>query len=177
MGAAAAVVGLVLSVAGTKMQMDASKDAAKEQEKIRNQQQAVSAQQRIEEKRTAARRARVARARLMQSAENSGVGTGSGIQGSLGSLETQAGAERLGISVREDAEKAIARHQDHIAEDRESGQMGQALGSIGGSLFSAGGGFSAIGSIFSIPQTTLSQGGGVQRTPDAVGVTSSTRYT
>lgn len=144
MGVAIAVAGLALSAYGMKKQMDAADDMAEAQEDARNAQAATAAQQRMEERRASARKARIARARIMQSAENTGVGGSSSATGAIGSITTQQTAERQGIFQREDTGKRLSQANQDISNAQGDASMGQGLQSLGGSIFSAAGGFSAF---------------------------------
>lgn len=141
MGAAAPIIGVALAVVGTAYQIKVAGDAADEQEEIRRQQQAAEAQKRMEERRASARRRRIARARVAQSSENTGAAGSSAEAGALGSINTQAAAERTGIAVREKASEAIGKSQQKLSELNVQGQIGQAATSLGTSIFAYGGGF------------------------------------
>ncbi len=138
MGVAAAVVGLALGAVGAKKSYDAASDSAEAQQDINNQNAAVNAQKRMEEKRAAARRRRITAARVEQAAENSGVGTGSALQGTLGSLSTQYAAGQAGLNTRVKAESAITQSQNDMADSRVDDALGQGIASLGQSIFSYG---------------------------------------
>ena len=150
MGVGVALAGLALAGIGTAVQVKSAKDAAEEQEEIQDQQAALAAQKRIEERRVANRKKRIAQARIRQSAENTGTGGSSAESGALSSLSTQSAAERSGIFVREQGEQAISQAQQGLADANLQGQFGKAGTNLGLSLFKAGGG----ASIFSPAPTT-----------------------
>ena len=144
MGIEVAIIGLVLAGAGAKMQHDAAKDAAKEQEEIANQKSAASKQRRIEERRAAFRKRRIAAARIQQMAEGTGTGESSAETGALSSIDITAANTRGSINANEQIEQSITNSQNRLAEIGVDSSKGAAISSIGSSIFQAGGGFGAF---------------------------------
>lgn len=88
-GAVAAVAGIGASVVAGNQQRAAARHAQDMQEQAAGLQRAGQAQQQAEQAREQYRQDRVRRARILQSAENSGAEYGSGEIGATGSLQTQ----------------------------------------------------------------------------------------
>jgi len=166
---AVAIIGVLASVAGVVQQQQAQaeaksdqKKAEAEQRKARDEQKAQQAAQSAQERRAQIREERVRRARIVQSSENTGVGTSSGSSGATGDLATTLGAN-LGYNIGQTAASGrisdlnqsaadfMSSSQSHINTANNWGQVG----SIGQSIFGAAGGFKNFtGS--STPQVTSS---------------------
>lgn len=170
MGISAAVVGAVAAVAGTsvsiingnKARADA-RAANQKQEEAANEQRAQNAQDKATAARTQFREERVRRARIEQSAINSGAQESSGELGALGSLNTAfsvnqgtiSGGYQRGTTIgglRQDAANSIFASQ----QDQAAAAQGQQIAQLGGSLFSMG--LSSIKASSKIPGTVPQQG-------------------
>jgi hypothetical protein len=92
-----AAIGLGVSGTATVYGISQNMQQRKAQEAAKNEQAAINKQQQLQEQRNQIRRERVQRARIMQSAENTGVAGSSGEAGAIGGLSTQLGTN-LGIS-------------------------------------------------------------------------------
>jgi hypothetical protein len=77
----------------------------------------------------------------MQSAENTGVGGGSGALGSTGALGTLTGSNVANLSATSKISAGIGATQQSAADAQQTGAMWGAIGQTSGSIFSAAGGF------------------------------------
>lgn len=134
----------------------AAKKSAAEQRKAQAEQRAMNAQQQAQERRQQIREERVRRARILQTANNTGTGEGSGVLGALGSLSTQL-FNNIGINKgRAAAGDRISIFSQNAADYNLAGQMAgfraqnaDAMGSLSMSIFSAAGGAGSFGGGFS----------------------------
>lgn len=142
MGTEVAIVLTLLSAAVSHSQ---ARSAARSQREARKVQ---SASQRIEgarEARKLARQARIRRAQLRQSAENTGTGTGSGVSGATSSVTSQTGAGLSFLEGKAVAASAVSGHMQAAADAQFRGQVAQGLGDL---FFQAGGGAEGFASVF-----------------------------
>lgn len=163
MGLEIATIAAITAGAGTvaslKSQADARSSAAASadmQRKAQSEQRAVVASQQADDRRSQIREERVRRARIMQSAENTGTAGSSGEAGAVGSLATQFFGN-LGTSLAGAQSSAnISNFQQSAADfnystqkSQQEASLFQQLGGLGKSIFEAT--YSPVGSS-SIPQ-------------------------
>lgn len=131
---------------------DRADRAAEEQKRINAEQRASQAAQAAQERRKQVREERIRRARIMQSAENTGVTDSSGALGSVSALSTNLGAN-LGFNLGE-VQRAgrIGGMMDRVSDYTMQSQrlmntaaMWGSIGSFSSSIFSNVGGFGAFG--------------------------------
>lgn len=89
--AGAAAVSTIASVSAQKDAKGRARDAAASEDRARAEQKALAAGKAMNEQRQQIREERVRRARILQSAENTGVSESSGEAGAVGSLSTNLG--------------------------------------------------------------------------------------
>lgn len=158
--AATAVVGTAASIQAQKKAGANARDAAAKADLAAGEQKAQQAEAAANERRQQIREERVKRARILQSAENTGTSDSSGEVGALGGLSTNlntnvglnAGAVARGARLST-INQGIA--NDNFAMQRNMGRSKNmsTLASVGGSIFSAAGGFSAF-KTGTVPQET-----------------------
>lgn len=107
--AALSTIGLIVAAAGAVASYSAQQDAkqaaqrsAEEQRKAQAEQKAQAAQKSAMERRQQIREERVKRARVLQSAQNTGVSGSSGEIGAIGALSTNLG-NNIGINIGREA--------------------------------------------------------------------------
>lgn len=126
-------------------QYQAASDAAD----AREEGQAISgAQQQIQQRRStrqSIRENRIRRARIMQSAENTGVSGSSSQFGSTAALGTLAGANVAASRGAARASQGISSANQAQANAATKGQMWGAIGQIGSTAFQGSGGFDSLG--------------------------------
>lgn len=133
MGIEAALI--AVAVVSTAVSIDQGNKSRKAQEKARQEQRAQTAEESAKERRQQIREERVRRARMLQSAENSGVADSSGEVGALASLSTGL-SENLGFSLNSEARgNAISDAQQNAANAAGRAQTSQAIGSLATSIF------------------------------------------
>ena len=150
-GAAVAVYGASQQASARREARDAAESSARKQDQIRAEQKAAQMGQAANEQRQQIREERVRRARIMQSAENTGSAESSGELGAIGVLSTNlssnlgfnAGSVARGNRVSGLAQDAANLNFAGQAAASEAANMGQ-LASFGGSIFNAAGGFGGI---------------------------------
>lgn len=128
-----------------------AKRAANEQRKAQSEQRAQQAAQQAAERRQQIREERVRRAKILQSAQNTGTAGGSGVAGAVGSLSTQLGANigmnlgaiqasnRISAFMQNAADYNLA-SQNHMFNADNAQAIGSAAVSIFGSMGTMGGG-------------------------------------
>jgi hypothetical protein len=160
--AVAAVASAVTSVVSGNQSRAAARHANDLQEQAANEQRAGNAQQEAAAARDQYRQDRIRRARIMQSADNSGVQNGSGEIGALGSLQTQYSSNQgmmqgnydRGVRIGNDMSEA---NQTLFDAQQKAGQMQglstifQTVGSLAGTFYGAS------GKAAKIPGTTAQQ--------------------
>lgn len=149
-----AVVGAVSYIEGQNARADAASSNRKAQaegEKIQGESRARNAADAARERRAQVREERVLRARILQSAENTGASGSSGEFGAIGSLSTTLSSNigsNLGklASAQRSSEYAqnAANFQGDAAESMFKAQKMDTLFSLSGSIFNASGGFGTI---------------------------------
>lgn len=146
--AASLFVGTAVSLEGQSDARDANRQRTLAQEKIQAEQKAANAAEQAKERRQQIREERVRRARIIQSAVNTGVEGSSGELGAVGSLSTQLAsniATNIGriqsannISIFQqdaaNAETAFGNAQQTIQTGGMISSTGPQLGKIGGSI-------------------------------------------
>lgn len=151
---------LALSAGGAYMsyqqQRQASKAqdrAAEEQRGIQGEQKAANAEAAAAERRQQVREARIRRAQILQSAENTGTAASSGEVGALSSLSTQLNTN-LGTNASSLNRAGRISNMSQRAADAGSqanqhmmnAGVYQGLSNLGGSIFQASGGWGTLGS-------------------------------
>lgn len=151
MGLEIATISAIVAGAGTvaslKSQVDARSSAAASadmQRKAKSEQEAVVASQQANDRRAQIREERVRRARILQSAENTGTSGSSGEAGAVGSLATQFFGN-LGTSLGNAQSAAnISNFQQSAAnfnystqKSQQEASMFQQLGGLGKNIFEA----------------------------------------
>lgn len=129
----------------------AQEDAAEEQKKIQGEQEASNVQAHTAEVRQQVREARIRRAQVLQSSENTGTSLSSGQLGAIGSVQTQL-SSNIGQNVGAmDRAGRISASSQRVADLQSSAARSQMMGSIyggvsnlGSSLFSQMGGFKTL---------------------------------
>jgi hypothetical protein len=156
-----AVVGVASYVEGQKARgaaAESQKRAQAEGEKMQGESRARNAADAARERRAQLREERVRRARILQSAENTGVDASSGEFGAIGSLSTNLASNigdnlgRLGSAQRtsEYAQNA-ANFQGDVAQSMFKAQKMDGLFSLSSSIFSAAGGFGTLETALNSP--------------------------
>lgn len=142
---------LATSALSAVEQQKQAKRSAKAQEKIRNEERAQNVSRQLAERRQQIREERIKRARVLQSAENTGTAFSSGESGALSSLGTQLGSN-LGFN------QSMIRSGERIStfaqESANAQARGQSAALLGNLALSAA---PVAGSIFgggSVPGTT-----------------------
>jgi hypothetical protein len=145
MGIATTIIGLAIMAYGAytanearKDQKEANKDASTQRKAIQGENNALNAQKQAQERRALIREERVRRGKIMQSAENTGVSGGSGVEGATGALSTQlssnlganlgmaAAGQRIGEYAQNAADFDLASQNAAL-----KAQQGEALVSMG----------------------------------------------
>jgi hypothetical protein len=159
---AAAVASTATTIISGNQQRAAGRHAQDLQEQAASEQRAGNAQQAAAAARDQYRQDRINRARVMQSAENSGVENGSGEIGALGSLQTlyssnqgmMQGNYDRGVRIGNDLSAA---NQTLFDAQQKAGQM-QGLASIFSTISSvASMGYGSYAKSAKIPGTTAQQ--------------------
>lgn len=128
-----------------------AKRAANEQRKVQSEQRAQQAAQQAAERRQQIREERVRRAKIIQSAQNTGTAGSSGMSGALSSLSTQLGTNigfNIGASQAGDRMSRFMQNaadynlssQNHLFRADNAQAVGSAAVSIFGSMGTMGGG-------------------------------------
>lgn len=148
-GAATAAVGTVQAQSARKEANRNAEAAAAEQRKAQGEQKAASAEAAATERRQQIREERVRRARIIQSAENTGTAESSGEIGALGVLSTNlsvglganVGAVARGGRISGNLQSAA---DFNFAAESAMGDAknADAIAGFGGTIFQASGGFS-----------------------------------
>lgn len=141
-------------VASYTQQRKASRNqqrAADEQQKVQNEQRAAQAQQAAAERRRQVREARVRRAQIIASAENTGTSGSSGAMGALSNISTNLGAN-IGVNVGSIAaagrvsgfNQNALNFQSAAAQNQQNASLFGQVSNFGTSIFQQSGGFSTI---------------------------------
>lgn len=147
---------IALSLLSAAVSHSQARSAARSQREARNVQ---SASQRIEgarEARKLARQARIRKAQLRQSAENTGTGTGSGVSGATSSITSQTGAGLSFLEGKAVAASAVSGHLQNAADAQFRGQVAKGVGDL---FFQAAGGAEGIAGYFNSKGSTTTAGG------------------
>lgn len=132
------------TVASTVIQMEARRDQARANEKIRNEQNATNAQKAAEERRKQIREERVRRAMIEQSSSNSGTGGGSGELGAIGGMSTGLAAN-LGFNQGLLASAGrISQYSSDAAAAADRGATARDIGNLSSSIFQMAGGAGSL---------------------------------
>lgn len=135
---AVAAIGAYMAHDARQEQKRANASAAAEQKKVRGEENALNASKQAQERRAQIREERVRRGRIMQAAENTGVGGSSGESGALGSLGTQL-QTNLGINAGYAAAgQRIGEYQQNAADFNLAAQNAALKAQDGMSLFQMG---------------------------------------
>ena len=137
MGIEVAIAAAVVAVAGTVAQGVEARKQGKQQEKIAGQQGAVEKAEQIQNRRTAVRKARLARARIEQAGENTGTGGSSIEAGVLGGTATQLAQQRSDVRTSASASRGIQRAGKRIGESQLRGTIFQGITDIASTVFAA----------------------------------------
>lgn len=148
---AATGISTVVGVMARQDAQDAANRSAEEQRKVQAEQRAQNAAQAANERRQQVREERVRRARVLQSAENTGVDQSSGEFGALGSLSTNLGSNIGSNLGRLTAANNMSIFSQNAANFNLQAQnlmfranAADQLASFSGNIFSASGGFDAL---------------------------------
>lgn len=148
---AVGVVGGVMSYQQQRKANAANREAADQARKAQEEQRAQQYAARDREMRQQAKEERIRRARIMQSAENTGTDVSSGVSGALGALSSNLssnigsnlGSFRAGQNIgmyNQAAADAQTRAGNYMSRSSMWGQ----IGSFGTSMFGAAGGFNTL---------------------------------
>lgn len=138
-----ALIALTASIGTTAYSIDQNRRAANSQKDARNQQIAQNAAERMNAQRQQIREERVKRARILQSAENTGTTGSSGAEGAVGGLATQLDTN-IGISLgRQQSADLISGFQQSASDAAMNAQNASAIGSLVSSAASVYGGIKA----------------------------------
>lgn len=124
-----AIAAIISSIVGAGAAIIGAKQSADAQEE---QQETISAQQKIADVNLARKKikeARVARARLLQTSEAAGTTGSSGEQGALSSLQTQLGTNLAEQTGQANTANAVSKISSDLASKR---QVTQGIGAIAG---------------------------------------------
>lgn len=127
----------------------AQRDAAEEQRGIQSEQKAANAESAAAERRQQVREARIRRAQILQSAENTGVAASTGELGALSSVSTQLNAN-VGANTSSlnragrisDMSQRAADANSRASQHSLNASVYQGFSNLGGSLFQMSGGWS-----------------------------------
>ena len=134
---AVALIALAVSATATTAQAVEARKQGKQQEKIQGQQRAVSKAQEIQQRRTAVRKARIARARIEQAGENTGTAGSSVESGAVGAISTNLSAQESGLRTSSSAATGIAKANKRIGQSQLRGTIFQGVGDIANTVFAA----------------------------------------
>ncbi len=137
MGIEVAIAAAVVAVAGTVAQGVEGRKQAKQQEKIAGQTGAVEKAKQIQNRRTAVRKARLARARIEQAGENTGTAGSSIEAGALGGQATQLAQQRSDVRTSASATRGIQRAGKRIGESQIRGTIFQGITDVASTVFAA----------------------------------------
>ena len=132
-----AIVGLAGSVVSGVAQMSAQRKAARASQRAAQEQQRAQQAQYRRSQRQAIRRAQVARARAMATAQGAGGAYGSGAAGGIGSISSQLGSGLGYGTMQAGISQNISNFQSQALKYQSRAQMWGGIGS----------GFSAIGQL------------------------------
>ena len=118
------------SVVGTIGGVVNNNRARKEQQAAKDQQNAQNKQQELEARRKQIREERVKRARILQSAENTGTAGSSGEAGAIGGMATQLGSNIGQGLAAVDAANNISAFQQNAADANNAAQMWTTFGQL-----------------------------------------------
>jgi len=122
----------------------ASKKAAKAQEKQIKVEQKMADVKASRARYKAIRQSRISQAQASQAATTTGVGVSSGLEGGLGSAQTQlAGEVGTSFALQSMAGEASIFAQDAASAQGDAAQWA-AIGSVSGSIFSGKGGYKKV---------------------------------
>lgn len=131
-----AAVGAAAAVAGTGYSIYQGQQQSKAQKNARNKQEQLQELQRRREIRQQVRQNRVKRASVISQAGSQGVGTSSGAQGGVSSLNAQL-ASNVGFTNQSASlGNSISGFQQQAANAQGLGQIGSGLASLGSYAFS-----------------------------------------
>jgi Flp pilus assembly protein TadB len=140
MGLTAAAIGV--AVAGTAYSVDQTKKAARRQERA----QQIQQNQQISEQRQAnvqaERKRRITASRLLQSAENTGTGTSSGVFNAISAGNTNQAQGMAFGGQRVMTAQSVGRNLGEAREAGVNASIGQGVAQLGMTVFSSQGGFS-----------------------------------
>lgn len=147
----AMVIGGISAYEGHEARKDAQENynkSADEQRKAQNEQRALRYQDQATERRNQVREERVRRAKILQAAENTGVGGSSGLYGAVSGLTTQLNNNLAINEGKAEAGDRIGGYLQNAADFNTaaqnsvfSAQNADQLFSLSTSIFSASGGF------------------------------------
>jgi len=140
-------IALGVSVGATVLGMSQNAKAAKAQKKAREEQQAQNKAQQMQERRQQIREERIKRARIMQSAENTGTAGSSGEIGAIGGMSTQLGSNLGANQSAIRAGEQISLFSQQAADASSNAQMFSLISQTAPTIASFG------QSIFSNPST------------------------
>ncbi len=135
--ATVALIAAAVSATGTVAQGVEARKQGKQQEKIQGQLRAVAKAQEIQQRRTAVRKARIARARIEQAGENTGTGGSSVEAGAVGAISTNLAAQESGLRTSSSASTGIAKASKRIGESQLRGTIFQGVTEIANTVFAA----------------------------------------
>lgn len=137
-GVIAAIAGAAATVGGVVIQYNAGQDAKDAQRRRAASEKATNAAAAARERRQQIREERIRRARVLQSAENSGTAGSSGEFGAIGALSTNLNSN-IGANLGSLRESNIMSgiNQD-LANSQHKANNGVLLGQVGSSIFNIG---------------------------------------
>lgn len=148
MGVVIAAASLAVTAVSAYKQYEAAQDAADAREEAQEIAGAQQQNRARNQRRQQVREERIRRARILASAENTGVGASSSAIGALGALGTNTAANIGFMSSEGRAAQGITSANQSALDAQTRGQMWQGVGQLSSSVFNASGGFGAIGSLW-----------------------------
>jgi len=144
MGDPVTIIAGVASIAGGVAQAKEKKTAAKREKKARRVQAALGEAQAQRERRETVRQSRIQRAQILNQGEIGGVAGSSGVQGGVGSVQSQA-ASNIGFQQQQLAgQRTISDLSQGAADARSRGSTFGAIGGVANQAFEDRGGFKSI---------------------------------
>jgi hypothetical protein len=144
-----AVVGLAFTVKGALDSQKASKKAEMNQKRLLESKQRQDQLNQQRERSRLIREARIKRGQALQSATNQGAGTGSGIAGGMGSIQSQLSNSLSFLDTAQSFSREQSLFQSNIVGAQGQQNTANALFGAGLTVFKGAGGFGAFKSVFS----------------------------
>lgn len=147
-------IGVAAGIAGTVMQMQGQRKAAKAQERAERIRESQSNLETMREQRQARRQALIARATALSNASSQGADSGTGLQGGYGQVQGEVGNTLVASNQNRELGSAMFAANRDYARAQSQASFGSGISSLGGALVNNAGTIGRIGSYFTGNQRT-----------------------